>query len=82
MLKDTMSHAQLSIFTEVATIILVAVFLGALLYLFVWRAKASWKTVSELPLQDDLARPSLSSNTTDTDTARTGAGAFTNGSMR
>ncbi len=55
MLKDTMSHAQLSWFTEVATVVAIAVFVLALLYIFIWRKKASWKAVSELPLHDDAA---------------------------
>jgi len=53
MLKDTMSHAGLSLFTEIATLLAFALFVGAILYLFVWRKKASWKAIEELPLQDD-----------------------------
>jgi hypothetical protein len=63
MLKDTMSHAGLSIYTEIATILLVVLFAGALLYLFWWRPKASWKHMEELPLErDEGASPQAASH--------------------
>ena len=53
MLKDTMSNAGLSLFTEIATLMALALFVGAIVYIFLWRKKASWKAIEELPLQDD-----------------------------
>ena len=62
MLKDTMSAAHLSFFTEIATLLAVALFVGALLYVFVLRKKSSWKAVSELPLHDEAPAPRTRGN--------------------
>ncbi|MCC6527611.1 MAG: hypothetical protein IT373_33495 [Polyangiaceae bacterium] len=52
MLRETMSHAGLSLYTEVATIIVLALAGAILFYVLVWRKKAYWQKASELPLHD------------------------------
>lgn len=56
MLKDTMSNAHLTVWTEVATIVFVALFVGVLLYLFLWRERAYWDAARRLPFEDGVRR--------------------------
>ena len=52
MLHDTMSHAGLSAYTEIAMVLVLALFAAILAYLFVWRKKGYWQAHGQLPLHD------------------------------
>lgn len=52
MLHETMSHAGLAIYTEIAMVIVLTLAAAILLYVLGWRKKSYWKTPSELPLSD------------------------------
>ena len=56
MLKETMAHAGLSIYTEIATVLVLALAAAILFYALVWRKKAYWQAASELPLSDGQER--------------------------
>jgi cbb3-type cytochrome oxidase subunit 3 len=51
-LSDIMSNADLTTWPQIALVIFVAVFLGIVGYVFLFRKKDSWERQRHLPLED------------------------------
>ena len=52
-LSDVMSSAELTTWPEIALVIFLSVFVGIVVYVFLFRKKESWEHQRHLPLEDD-----------------------------
>ncbi|HEU4566169.1 MAG TPA: cbb3-type cytochrome c oxidase subunit 3 [Gemmatimonadaceae bacterium] len=57
-LSDIMGHAGLSIYTEIALVIFLAVFIAIVFRVFAPSRKREWERASRLPLDDAPRAPS------------------------
>lgn len=58
-LSDIMSYAQLSVYTEIALVLFLAVFIAIVIHTFLPSRKRELEEISRLPLSDDytVTRP-------------------------
>jgi cbb3-type cytochrome oxidase subunit 3 len=58
-LSDIMSHAQLSVYTEIALVLFLAVFVAIVIHTFLPSRRRELEEISRLPLSDDhtVTRP-------------------------